>query len=344
MMVLVGTLVLLSDSSASTLIVKMCLRIVHSRLLAALLVSVLLLAICSLVTLPFAFAIEYLERRFGLSRRTWPEKLRSVLKVRLLFFIFIPAITAPLCVILERPDWHLLSWVFLSAAFVIHREIYPLLVMPLLYPLEPIAEGLLAQRFSRLAAASGTRIRGAFIWKWSKGTKKANAMISGLLGRKRLIITDTLLEILSPEELDAVLLHEFGHVVAWDSLKRSILIIALMFPITFVLSISRQTNSTPIEQVPLLWISLMLIGSYTIIIASFLFRRQELSADRFACKHLANPTCFASALRKIYRQNMMPESRVSWSSCHPPLNARIKAIEAFTATEQHRSSAAHTAG
>jgi Zn-dependent protease with chaperone function len=93
-------------------------------------------------------------------------------------------------------------------------------------PLEPSA---LRQRIEALCHAAGVKYANIVYWPIFGG-RMITAAVMGLVGRFRyILVTDALLRLLSPEELDQVIAHEIGHV------KRNHLLLYLLFLLGFML-------------------------------------------------------------------------------------------------------------
>jgi Zn-dependent protease with chaperone function len=77
------------------------------------------------------------------------------------------------------------------------------------YPLEP---GLFRERIQALCRRAGIRYRNILYWPLFGG-RMLTAGVMGIVHRFRyILVTDALLKTLTPEEIDAVIAHEIGHV------------------------------------------------------------------------------------------------------------------------------------
>jgi Zn-dependent protease with chaperone function len=84
-------------------------------------------------------------------------------------------------------------------------------ILRLVLGLTPLPDGPLARRLLAMTQRLGFRCGGLLLW--NTGRDMANAMVIGILPWPRYVIfTDRLLEELTPEEVEAVLGHELGHV------------------------------------------------------------------------------------------------------------------------------------
>ena len=103
--------------------------------------------------------------------------------------------------------WWLIAWAAFIALFILFAQIAPVVLFPLFYKFQPLANEELKQRLVRLGERAGTRVRGVYEWKLSEKSKKANAALTGLGSTRRIILADTLLGNYSDDEIEAVLAH-----------------------------------------------------------------------------------------------------------------------------------------
>jgi STE24 endopeptidase len=108
------------------------------------------------------------------------------------------------------PQWERVFHVTGAAAVLAAFAAMPW-ILRLVLGLTPLPDGPLARRLLATTRRLGFRCSGLLHWNTSRGM--ANAMVIGILPWPRYVIfTDRLLEELTPEEVEAVLGHELGHV------------------------------------------------------------------------------------------------------------------------------------
>jgi heat shock protein HtpX len=123
-------------------------------------------------------------------------------------------------------------------------------------------------------------------------------------GNARLVFTRGLMEVLEPEELEAVAAHELGHVVHWDML---VMTAAALVPMVlygiYKACVRRRRSSSgsrkgggAIILIGLVSLVLYYITEYAVL---FLSRVREFYADRFSGELTRQPNRLASALVKI---------------------------------------------
>lgn len=124
-------------------------------------------------------------------------------------------------------------------------------------------------------------------------------------GSARLVFSQGLLDILDPEEREAVIAHEFGHIVNWDFL---LMTLAQLVPLVLyqiyrsIREITKQKGGgskkggSAIIVAALVAYVAYLITQYLML---FLSRVREYWADRFSLETTKNPDALIGALSKI---------------------------------------------
>ena len=106
--------------------------------------------------------------------------------------------------------WWIIAWAVFVGLFLLMAQLAPVLLMPIFYKFEPLNNDGLRERLTKLGERAGTRVRGVYEWKLSEKTNKANAALTGMGSTRRIILSDTLLEHYSDDEIEAILAHELG--------------------------------------------------------------------------------------------------------------------------------------
>ena len=192
-------------------------------------------------------------------------------------------------------------------------------------------------------ARCGFAAKGLFVMDGSKRSAHANAYFTGFGASKRVVFFDTLLNKLSPGEVEAVLAHELGHFKHKHVIKR----IASMFAISLAgfallgwlstqvwfyagLGVQPSTNA-PNDAVALLLFLLVtpVFGYFVSPLFAQLSRRHEFEADAYACQQ-ASGGDLASALLKLHEDNastLTPDPvYVRFYYSHPPASERLAAL------------------
>ena len=177
----------------------------------AILLVVLLLG---LPGLPFEWWAQFrLEARFGFNQSTLALWVTDKLKGGVLAL----ALGFPLLwALLSLVGWLGASWWVWGFALMFTFQLlmlvlYPKIILPLFNKLAPLPEGELRLRLLALADRTGFAARTIEVMDGSKRSGHSNAFFTGFGRFRRIVLFDTLVAQLTPEELEAVLAHEIGH-------------------------------------------------------------------------------------------------------------------------------------
>jgi STE24 endopeptidase len=185
------------------------------------------------------------------------------------------------------------------------------------------------RRLSVLAGRVGLQVRGAAIA--GRASKTANAAQAGWLpGLRYVLITDYLLDELTPAEADAVIGHELGHGVHHDARDRQFRGCLQLAPVGWLgVAVARQST-------PLIAAGLVLLAGSLVIARRRGPRaiRQELAADDLAAA-IAGPQTLAAALERLTELNAIRrDTTLSWdrSVGHPAMKERIARLRETVST------------
>ena len=225
-------------------------------------------------------------------------------------------------------------------------------------PLNPVTqdpdERRLMNVIEEMAIASGVPVPEVFIME---DEKSINAFAAGTtLDNAAIGVTRGCMRLLTRDELQGVMAHEFSHILNGD-MKMNIRLIGVLNGILCLAIIGRVLlyvrgggrNKNNIA--PIIGIALLLLGSIGLffgrLIKSAVSRQREFLADASAVQFTRNPDSIAGALKKIgglnygsrlenshaeeashmFFGNGMAKSWSSMFATHPPLTERIKAID-----------------
>lgn len=235
--------------------------------------------------------------------------------------------------------WWLPFAIILFLVSVVLGRIAPVVILPLFYKISPLENEDLEKRIEKLATEAGMKIKAVFKFNMSKNTKKANAAFTGLGKSKRILLGDTLLESYTPDEIETVLAHEFGHYYHKHIIKNIIIGTISSFLTLFLLALLYKwsiswfgfQSITQISALPLLSLWAMIIGLVQSPLSSAISRKYEYQADEYAIKVTAKRAAFISTLEKLTEQNLGdkdPHPLVEWFFySHPSIKKRVAAIK-----------------
>jgi len=297
-------------------------------------------------TLPFdLYRTFVIEERHGFNRITPRLFLLDFLKGLALAAVIGAPLLLAVFWLLDATGalWWFYTWLAWIAFTMVLVIAFPRWIAPLFNRFTPLEDGSLRTRIEALLARCGFTSSGLFVMDGSKRSSHGNAYFTGFGKTKRIVFFDTLIERLSPGEIEAVLAHELGH-FARGHIPR---LLAVRFALALVmLGLLGWLYSEPafhgalgMEQPH---IGALLAGFALVVpvftfpfqpLASLMARRQEFEADAFAAQH-ASAADLVSALAKLYRDNAStltpdPLHSLVYDS-HPPAALRIDHLKRAT--------------
>ena len=307
---------------------------------ALIVVFYLLIAGAGLQVIEFPLEIYsgfIVEKRFGLSKISiWTWMLDWLKGTAITSGLLLVLISGMYWLLRSQPDlWWLWAAIGASILVVILMALVPVLLMPLFYKFEPIPEGELKDRLFALADKIGTHGQGVYGWHLGDKTSKANASVTGLGRTRRIIISDTLIEANTSEEIEVVMAHELGHHVRWDIWKMLAVSIALIFVSFFVIDLALVAwidslglrRIDDIAGLPLVILVGAVVSLVALPISNWLSRKAETAADLYALNLTGLRDEFISAMNKLGDQNLsqkQPHPLVEFLfHSHPSIQHRI---------------------
>ncbi|WP_310452518.1 M48 family metallopeptidase [Sulfuritalea sp.] len=289
-----------------------------------------------------------IEARFGFNKLTWPLWFADLAKGAVLTVL----ISGPLLfAVLWLMDvmgsyWWLYVWLVWLATNLLVLFLYPTVIAPLFNKFTPLEDVSLKARIEALLTRCGFASSGLFVMDGSKRSAHGNAYFTGFGRAKRIVFFDTLLDKLSPEEIEAVLAHELGHFKHRHVIKRialsSVLSLAFLWllgqlidqPWFFAgLGVGADGTASSMGTAIGLLLFSMVLPVFLFPLApltSGLSRKHEYEADAYAAKQTAAADLI-SALVKLYRDNaatLTPDPLHSlFHDSHPPASQRIARLQ-----------------
>ena len=283
-----------------------------------------------------------IEAHFGFNKLTWPLWFADLAKgVALTVLIGGPLLLAVLWLMdAMGKNWWFYVWLVWLGTNLLVLFLYPTVIAPLFNKFTPLEDASLKARIETLLAHCGFTSSGLFVMDGSKRSAHGNAYFTGFGRAKRIVFFDTLLEKLSPEEIEAVLAHELGHFKHRHVIKRIALsgVLSLAFlwllgqlidqPWFFAgLKVGAGDTASGAAMGLLLFSMVLPVFLFPLApLTSALSRRHEYEADAYAAKQTAAADLIA-ALVKLYRDNaatLTPDPLHSlFHDSHPPASQRI---------------------
>jgi STE24 endopeptidase len=286
-----------------------------------------------------------IEQRFGFNRMTPKLFVVDLLKHTAVgALIGLPLAALVLWLMAAAGSlWWLWAWAAWMLFNLLLLVLYPTLIAPLFNKFEPLADGELKARVQSLMQRCGFAAKGLFVMDGSRRSAHANAYFTGLGAAKRVVFFDTLLQRLSPGEVEAVLAHELGHFSHRHVQKRiagifgfSLLALALLGWLSgqasFYLGLGVTPNMRSPNDALALLLFLLALPPFAFFVSPLMAhfsRRHEFEADAYACAR-ASGRDLSSALLKLHEDNaatLTPDPvYVRFYYSHPPASERLAAL------------------
>lgn len=306
-----------------------------------------------LLDLPFElYGTFRIEERFGFNRMTWGLWLADVAKMLAVGAVLGLPIAALILWLMDvaGPLWWLWAWAAWMGFMLLMRVAVPVVVLPLFNTFKPLADDALTARVQALMARCDFRAQGLFVMDGSKRSAHGNAFFTGLGAARRVVFFDTLLEKLTPSEIEAVLAHELGHFKLKHLTKDMLLSFAISLAGFALLGwLSAQSwfytglgvqpaLDAPNDALALLLFMMVVpvFGFFVSPLFARLSRKHEFEADAYACAQ-ADGRDLAAALLKLHEDNastLTPDplyARFYYS--HPPAGERLAALPRSPSTQ-----------
>jgi STE24 endopeptidase len=306
-----------------------------------------LVATIQALELPFAWYQGYwLERRYGLSTQILPHWLADHVKaVTASSAVMVAGLVAVyLCIRLWPAGWWIAVGALFTVTMVLLARLAPVILLPIFYRVRPLRRDELSSRLVRLAERAGAPVIGAYEWAISGHTRKANAALAGIGRSRRILLSDTMLEAYSDDEIEVVLAHELAHHVHRDTWRalgvQAVLTIVTLGAVDRLLDVGGTAwgLSSRADPAGLPWLALvvLLLGLLAAPLANGFSRRIERQADDFALSLTADARAFVAAMERLAALNLAerrphPVKEILLHS-HPSIDRRIaRAMAAVSA-------------
>lgn len=283
-----------------------------------------------------------LEAKFGFnksSQRLWvTDKLKGFMLVLVIGFPLLWALLA--LVDFAGRAWWLWGFGLVLGFQLLMLVLYPKLILPLFNKLSPLEDGALRDRLLALGDRTGFKAAAIEVMDGSKRSGHSNAFFTGFGRFRRIVLFDTLIKQLEPEELEAVLAHEVGHYRRGHIPRMLFVSAAMMFAgFAAIAWLTQSAWFNPAfglpagEPAPALLLFMILSGLVTFWISplgNIMSRKHEYEADAFARDAMGGPAPLVGALRKLSQKNLSNLTPHPWFSgfyySHPTLVEREAAM------------------
>ncbi|HEX5623567.1 MAG TPA: M48 family metallopeptidase [Sulfuricurvum sp.] len=298
------------------------------------------IVINAIITLPFGWYAKFkIDAQYGFNRSTAAQFVKDTLITFLLTVVFGALIIWAISAIITSSDrWWVWSFCFIFAVVVALNMFFPTLRALFFDKVTPLDNPELSHKIESLMEQTGFVSSGVFVSDASKRDARLNAYFGGLGKAKRVVLFDTLIQKLSPEELIAVLGHELGHFAHGD-LYKNIGMVGVMLFATFALFgnlpsslyLELGVSEAPHIMMILFLLLLPVVGFIMMPIMGLVSRHNEYEADRTGAE-LGGAEHLVNALKKLVSENKsFPLSHPLYRffhTTHPPVIERLKVLGA----------------
>ena len=316
----------------------------ESTLITGLVFLISLGILSGIVDLPVSIYRQFgLEARFGFNRMTAALFIIDLLRNALVSLIIALPLLALILWLLDLATpmswlWAWLGWMVFNALLLF---IYPVVIAPLFNKFTPMPDSAHKQKLDALLQRCGFSAAGLFVMDGSRRSAHANAYFTGFGKHRRIVLFDTLINQLSPTQLEAVLAHEIGHYQRQHLQKRLVLMAAMSLALLWALfqllhapwfySGLGVDSANPATALALFSMAMPLCLLPLTPLSNALSRKHEYEADAYAAQH-SSAQELIDALITMYRENaatLTPDSLYSlFHDSHPPATLRIAHLAA----------------
>jgi STE24 endopeptidase len=317
-------------------------RVAKPWLLSLMLYALFFTLVSALLGLPIAYYEGYLRQHaYGLSNQSFEKwagdwvKGVALAAVGLALVLWIPYL------LLRRSPrrWWLYAGLSTAPIATILLVIAPVWIDPMFNDFGPMQNRTLEQRILRLADRAG--IPGSRVYQVRKSvdTKTINAYVTGVGSTKRIVLWDTILAKLDPDEVAFVAAHEMGHFVLGHVATLIAVLTLLSLLSLYVVHrvagrlVARfhqwfgfERLSDP-ASLPLLELLVTLVSLLATPLVLAYTRHQEHEADRFGLELTQDNHAAAMTFVRLQQENLaVPRPGLwymLWRGSHPSLGERV---------------------
>jgi STE24 endopeptidase len=304
----------------------------------------------TVISIPFSLYSTFkIENKYGFNTMTPELWLKDFFKSIILSTIITGIlVSVGLWIVQSSPNaWWIWIWGFFLVFSLFMMYISPYVIEPLFNKFTPLEEQVLVEQIKHMLHKVSITVSRVFRMDASKRSRHTNAYFSGIGRVKRIILYDTLLEIMNHDEILAVLAHEAGHwkrkhilkmIIATELLSFFILYgVFRIFQTDFLTDLFYVQNETFFAKIVIIGFLGGIVSLLFIPFSSSISRRFEREADRFAFSLSGNNESMISALIKLSKDNLsnLHPHRLyaAFYYSHPPMVQRIEQIRNLTRDE-----------
>ena len=297
----------------------------------------------SIISLPFGiYDTFWIENKYGFNTTTVRLWIADLLKSTLISTILTGLMLfCSLWIVKVSPDsWWLFLWGFFLVFSLFVMFISPYVIEPLFNKFTSLEGDGLEAQIRALMEKAGLKVSRVFKIDASKRSQHTNAYFTGIGKVKRIVLFDTLIKKMTEPEIIAVLAHEVGHWKKKHIIKRIVLVELASFlgayavfrimKTDFPARLFQMQEATFFSELLVLGFLFSIVSFPLTPLLSYLARRHEYEADRFASDLTADPTSLATSLIKLSKDNLSnlhPHPMYAkFYYSHPPVVERVEKL------------------
>jgi STE24 endopeptidase len=303
---------------------------------------VFFIALTQLLSLPLDYYSDFLRQHsYGLSSQTLGRWFETYGISTLVTLISAAAFLWIFYLLLKKSPkrwWFYCSLVSIAISFLM-MFVQPIWIDPLFNKFGPMKNKELEQQILHLASRAGIENGRVFEVDKSQDTKMLNAYVVGFGSTNRIVLWDTTIQKMTPNEILFVMGHEMGHYVLhhiwWSliffaALSFAIFYLTYRFANFFMKRYHKRFGFKHLYEIASLPLLLLLLNSFLFLaspLSNYVSRYMEHEADRFGLEITQNNQAAGEAFLALQSQNLaVPRPGPLfkfWRSSHPPLGERV---------------------
>jgi STE24 endopeptidase len=297
----------------------------------------------TVLSIPFSLYKTFrIENRYGFNTMTPALWLTDLIKSLVLSALILGiALFAGFSIVRHSPEhWWLFVWGFFFILSIFLMYISPYVIEPLFNKFTPLEGGELETKIREMMKKVGIRVSRVFKIDASKRSRHTNAYFTGIGRTKRIVLFDTLMDMMEQSEILAVLAHEAGHwkkkhvlkrIVVFETLSLAGAYVAFRVLKTDILSgLFHIQGETFFAKLIILGFIFGIVSFPFTPVSSYFSRRHEDEADRFASELSGHPESLATSLIKLSKDNLSnlhPHPfYAKFYFSHPPIVERVRKL------------------
>lgn len=314
---------------------------------------IIFVALYQLLYLPLDYYVGYLrEHDYGLSTQTLSRWIGNYGKSTAIGIIGVLAFVWIFYLLLKKSPrrwWFYSSLVSIAIMFFL-SFIQPIWIDPLFNQFGPMQDKKLESQILALANRAGIENSKVYEVDMSQDTKALNAYVVGFGNTKRIVLWDTTLQRMTPDEILFVMGHEMGHYVLnhiwWFMLYFSILSFVIFY-LTFISAEAllkkhhKRFGFKALSSIASLPLLLLLISIYSLLatpLSNWVSRCMEHEADRFGLEITQNNEAAGTSFLKLQQDNLANPRPgpifTFWRASHPSIAERIEFFNSYCPWKQ----------